>query len=165
MIRGYTNKQVSEMGFPTKDYDFPKEAGSFTGTLALKRWGRNGVLVCYFDTDDGEKVSLGVWSRHKKDRTYPPKNCDLDLASVEIGSRMRVEYDVRETGTSRMLEAEVLEEPEHARGDESESASGAEPEPEHAPVPEADDAQEPEPQAAPEPEPEDVGGEQDGDDQ
>lgn len=47
---------------PLEDYTFPSDAGSFTGTLTYRKWHRNKpALLCYFDTDDGNKYMLMVW--------------------------------------------------------------------------------------------------------
>ena len=59
--RGYGKPAIMEMGFPTKEYEFPETEGEFFGTLVIKKWNNKGGLICYFDTDDGRKLKLCVW--------------------------------------------------------------------------------------------------------
>jgi hypothetical protein len=102
--RGYSIKEVDEMGFPVWDYDFPAGRGEFAGTLVHKRWVPNHGLLCYFDTDNGEKYKLGVWYRQYCDpkQAYHPKYSDIDISGLTLGSRMRVTY-----GPSSTLETTI----------------------------------------------------------
>ncbi len=60
-----------KMGFPVWDYDYPADRGEFTGTLVHKRWVPKRGLVCYFDTDQGEKYKLGVWYYCRTEKYRP----------------------------------------------------------------------------------------------
>jgi hypothetical protein len=97
--RDYSIKEVDEMGFPVWDYDFPAGRGEFAGTLVHKRWVPNRGLVCYFDTDHAEKYKIGVWYRQYYDpKQDHPKNSDLDISELTLGSRMRVTFEPSKTG-------------------------------------------------------------------
>jgi hypothetical protein len=109
--RGFTKHQVMELGFPAKDYSFPEGTGLFSGTLVMKKWSNNRGLICYFDTDDGQKRKLCVWFRGDPEKTYRPRKSDLDISLVELGSRLRVGYAATKSGNSNWLTAEILEVP------------------------------------------------------
>ena len=109
MKRGYSKKELENLGFPTGEYSFPDTLGQTTATLTMKQWGKQNVLICYFDTDCGEKLKLCAWFSRNDARAYRPRNSDLDISYVEIGSRMNIAYDVTESGKSRFLDAEVLQ--------------------------------------------------------
>ena len=109
MVRGYSRLQVQGMeNFNRSDYSFPKTPGRGTGILTMKEWGNSRCLICYFDMDDGEKLMLSVWQERDSSRSYKPKNCDLDLTTVEIGSRMEIGYELTKSGKSRFLYANAL---------------------------------------------------------
>ena len=57
--RGYSKNQVREMEFPVKDYQFPEGAGSFTGELVMKKWGKRGALN-------------GLWDKVSRSCNLPP---------------------------------------------------------------------------------------------
>ena len=107
--RAFTNNQIKEMGFPDRDYSYPDAPGKAMATLVMKRWGRQNVLVCYFDADDGRKLMLSVWFNDKPTRCYRPKDGKLDMSYVEIGSRMYIEYDLNPAGHARFLKAELID--------------------------------------------------------
>ena len=109
MPRGYSKKEIVEMGFPSAEYKFPDDPGEKICTLTMKQWGKQDVLICYFDTENGEKLKLCVWFSRNDIRSYRPRNSDLDISYVELGSRMRVVYDLTASGKSRFLDAELLE--------------------------------------------------------
>ena len=108
MIRGYSKDHAIEMGYPLPDYRFPEQPGECDATLTLKVWGQRKDLLCYFDTNAGEKLLLCVWFSIDSSRSYRPRECDLDMSYVEIGSRMRIRYGLSESGKSRFLGAELL---------------------------------------------------------
>lgn len=97
------------MEFRCQDYQFPKGVGSFVGELVMKKWGKQRSLICYFDTKDGNAYKLCVWFSYEDERTYRPRQSDLDISMVEIGSILRVEYDESKSGKARWLKAEILE--------------------------------------------------------
>ena len=106
--RAYSKKEIEEMEFPVTDYLFPDTPGEATATLVMKQWGKQGVLICYFDTDDGRKLKLCVWFSRNDARSYRPRHSDLDLSYIGISSRMNIAYDLTASGKSRFLEAELL---------------------------------------------------------
>ncbi|MBE6971760.1 MAG: hypothetical protein E7446_06535 [Ruminococcaceae bacterium] len=109
--RGYSKRQVIEMGFPMADYDFPHGEGSFTGTLVMKRWNKQNGLICYFDTDDGYKYKLCVWFKHDEKRAYRPSKSDIDISYIEIGTRLTATYGLTRNGKSKWINVKVLEVP------------------------------------------------------
>lgn len=108
MKRAYTKKQLLELGFPAAEYHFPKESGEFTGTLIMKKWSDSSGLICYFETEYGEKVKLCVWFRTDPERTYRPAKSDLDLSMVELGAEICAKYTVTQKGKTRWEQAEIV---------------------------------------------------------
>ena len=107
--RGYSKNQVREMKFPVKDYQFPEGVGSFTGALVMKKWGKRGALICYFDTEDEKRYKICAWFNHKDVRSYRPLHSDVDVSLIEIGSVLKVEYDETASGNTRWVNVEILE--------------------------------------------------------
>ncbi len=101
-LRGYSKGQADTTGFNDYGYDFPKGSGRGTATLVMKRWAHKG-LVCYFDLDTGEKLMLTVW--RGRGCSYCPRESDVDMSFVEIGTRMEIAYDVDMRGKSVFLYA------------------------------------------------------------
>ena len=56
MIRGYSEDYAIEAGIPLSEYHFPADPGECDATLTMKIWGKHKNLLCYFDTDDGERL-------------------------------------------------------------------------------------------------------------
>jgi len=108
MPRGYGWRTFKASGFPGEEYSYPTESGAFAGELVMKRWGAKGSLVCYFDTDDGNKFTLCVWKGYDDSLSYRPENSDLDISELDLGCRMWVDYIVMENGWCRMMDALVL---------------------------------------------------------
>ena len=109
MIRGYSKDYAIKAGIPLSEYHFPAEPGECDATLTMKIWGKHKNLLCYFDTDEGERLLLCVWFSTADDRSYRPQNSDLDLSYVEIGSRLHIQYGISSSGKSQFLDAELLE--------------------------------------------------------
>ena len=61
MIRGYSKDYAMEAGIPLSEHHFPAEPGECDATLTMKIWGKHKNLLCYFDTDEGERLLLCVW--------------------------------------------------------------------------------------------------------
>lgn len=112
--RGYSKNQVIEMGFPAGNYSFPTGSGEFVGKLVMKKRGKQNSLICYFDTEDGSTYKLCVWFNPNEAHSYRPRQCDLDISRVEIGTILRVTYDETARGKTRWLKAESLEVRENA---------------------------------------------------
>jgi len=107
-VRGYNKKQVMEMEFPTTEYSFPESIGSFTGTLVMKKWTDKPALLCYFDTTDGEKLKLQVYWHSDNDRSYRPKNSDVDISEIQIGTALRVGYEKSKKGYTTWLTVKTV---------------------------------------------------------
>ena len=93
MIRAYCRDHVAEMGFSTKDYRPPTNAGECDVTLSMKEWGHRKDLICYLDTEDGEKLALCVEFSINSERCYRPPSCRLDLSYVQLESRLHIKFD------------------------------------------------------------------------
>lgn len=78
---------------PLDNYCYPNTDGSFTGTLSYRKWHpRKACLLCYFDTDDGEKLILPAWWQ-SWGISYSPKWTHLSFADDVIEeSRWYCEY-------------------------------------------------------------------------
>lgn len=107
--RGYSRRQVEEMGFPIQKYKFPRGKGAFVGELVMKKWGKRNSLICYFDARDGNSYKLCVWFNCKDERSYRPLRSKLDISMVQIGTVLRVEYDEAASGKTKWLTAEVTQ--------------------------------------------------------
>ena len=96
---------IREMA-PLNDYHHPEESGEFTGTLTFRCWHRNKpMLLCHFDTDDGQKIVLQVW-RQGWGICYSPAQTHINFADeVFDGSRWRCTYRKKENGYIRWLSA------------------------------------------------------------
>ena len=104
MIRAYCRDHISEMGFPTIDYRPPPHSGECNATLSMKAWGQRKELICYFDTEDNQKLALQVdFSIHPERRYRPPDSC-LDLSYVDLESHLHIKHD-----QMRILDAILLE--------------------------------------------------------
>ena len=93
MIRAYCKDHIAEMGFSTQDYRPPANPGQYDATLSMKEWGRRKELICYFDTDSGEKQALFVDFSIDPERCYRPANCRLDLSCVQLESYLHIQFD------------------------------------------------------------------------
>ncbi len=104
ITRGYSKNQISEMGFPKDEYQFPNQPGSFSRKLVMKEWG-NKNLICYFETDISGKYRLCVWWNPNDEKSYRPKNADNDFSNIEIGSNWTVTYEISKGGTTKWMSA------------------------------------------------------------
>ncbi len=100
---------IREMA-PLDDYHHPEETGEFTGTLTFRCWHKNKLmLLCHFDTDDGQKIVLQVW-RQDWGVCYSPSETHINFADeVFDGSRWRCTYRKKGNGYIRWLRAEPLD--------------------------------------------------------
>lgn len=94
---------------PLDDYSYPENTGEFIGTLVFRCWHRNKpMLLCYFDTDDGQNKLLPVW---KQDWgvSYSPAETHISFADeVFNGGRWRRIYRKKDNGYIRWLQAEPI---------------------------------------------------------
>ncbi len=107
MKRAYTRREIYEMGFPQKEYDFPEkeEGDTFIGTLIMKKWTDRNGLLCYFDCDNGEKYKIYIWPRND----YKPRDSELDISYVELGTKLKVDYIMSKKGRTNWVNAEIVE--------------------------------------------------------
>ena len=87
--RAYSWQQFVDSGFDGREYKFLDEAGTFTATLACKRWNRHRNLIAYLDFDDGRKILTSAWQREQYH----------GLPELPIGSRVRVIFKESAGGT------------------------------------------------------------------
>ena len=103
-----SQKEADEMGFPSSDYLFPSDGNTFTGTLILKKWSKTKALICYFDTDSGEKLKLCVWFSGDDTRTYRPKRSDINFKEVNLNTKWEVTYLITKSGKTMWLTADQI---------------------------------------------------------
>lgn len=99
---------ISSEGY-RKAYRDEIEAGSYTGVLQAKAWGRAACLHCYFDIPEiGKKVRLTCWRNHGSyDRKYMPVNCCIDFSEIGIeGGRYHIEVAIGKTGKMKFMNAQ-----------------------------------------------------------
>jgi len=102
-----SEKEADEMGFPYADYQFPPDGDSFTGTLVFKKWAKKTAsLICYFDTDGGEKLKLCVWFSGDDSRTYRPKRSDVNMKEADLNTKWAVTYLITKNGKTVWLTAD-----------------------------------------------------------
>ena len=102
-----TYEEFKEQDFSAAYYPFPDEAGAAIARLVLKRLGKENI-ICYFEGEDGEKFKLAVWWNKLESRAYRPRDSDLDMAEVEIGTEFDVSWDITHSGKARFLAAEPV---------------------------------------------------------
>ena len=100
--------EADEMGFLSSEYLFPSNGSTFTGTLIFKKWSKTKALVCYFDTDSGEKLKLCVWFSGDDTRTYRPKRTDINFKEVTLNTKWKVTYLITKSGKTMWLTAEEI---------------------------------------------------------
>lgn len=93
-----TNEERENINW--REYKYPKEAGSFTGTLKYRIWDRkNPCLVCLFETDNGEEIALRAWQRNSSGVAYSPKKSSINFnEDVRDGSRWTCEWNMSKSG-------------------------------------------------------------------
>lgn len=100
----YTTKEEREH-LPLKEYSFPKEAGSFQGTLDFRIWSkRTPALHCYFTTKEGMKICLPLYYENN----YCPKKEGPSFTEAEDGTLWECEYVMSRNGTTRWMKAKRL---------------------------------------------------------
>lgn len=108
MMRAFTENQVAEMRFPISEFVFPEGDGGFTATLVMKKWSKNNALLCYFETDCGNKFKLILWNHPVTQQKYRPKNSDTDISHLPFNSKVKVVYQQDSKGNTLWNEVEVL---------------------------------------------------------
>ena len=101
-------KEADDMGFPSADYHFPPDGSSFTGTLIFKKWSKYKSLVCYFETDSGEKLKLCAWFSGNDAKTYRPKKSDVNMKEVKLNTRWSITYLITKSGKTMWLTADQI---------------------------------------------------------
>ena len=106
----YSQNQADDIGFPYFDYEFPNGGGTFTGTLVFKKWSKKAStsLICYFDTDDGEKLKMCVWFSYDDERTYRPKQSDVDMKKAELNTKWQISHSISRSGKTIWLTADPI---------------------------------------------------------
>ena len=91
---------------PLHFFEFPTEAGSFTGTLEYRAWHtKKPCLVCYFITDDEVCYKLFAWFNND----YSPRKSGISFADdVVNGSRWKCEFEISPNGSATWLTAEEV---------------------------------------------------------
>ena len=124
-VKGYSKKQVEELGFPRNEYQFPEYTGTFKGLLVMKEWGKRN-LICYFDTENHERYKLCVWFDYNDSKSYKPRKSDIDFTTAELNTVWMVAFAISKSGTTAWMTAEPLDiadlSPVMPRGDEMSSS-------------------------------------------
>lgn len=107
--RCYTVVDMVDMGFCRRLYSFPEEPGAKFATLVMKEWGKNINVICYFDTDDGQKIMLSAYRDGKKGEIYTPKESAIDMSYAPLGSRWKIQYTLDKKNRTKWLVAEPIE--------------------------------------------------------
>lgn len=103
-----SQNQADDMGFPSADYSFPSDGDTFTGKLVFKKWSKQPSLICYFDTDNSEKLKLCVWFSGNDKYTYRPKKSDVNMKEVDVNTKWKVTYLITKSGKTMWLTADEL---------------------------------------------------------
>lgn len=108
MQRAYTQNQINDMEFPVSDYDFPEDEGDFTGTLIMKKWSKNQGIICYFVTDCGKRLKICVWNHRLPERKYRPRESNVDISHLPLGSKLEVEYTLSKKGKTEWNDVDII---------------------------------------------------------
>ena len=100
-----SRRQFRETKFNELDYEFNTQPGEFVATIDCKRWGKRKKLITYMTFADGRRVVAPAWPRSRYE----------GLASMEVGSKIRVLYEANRNGTL-CIRRVVLLESEISRG-------------------------------------------------
>ena len=100
--RGYVPSDLEEMGFDVNQYPFPSEAGETTATLVMRKWGKRCNLICYFDTDDGQKLKLIAYRDDRKGGKYTTRENDICMSRQPLGSRWKIKYTITARGNIKV---------------------------------------------------------------
>jgi len=95
---------------PLDEYSYPTNSGEFTGILVFRCWHPNNkMLLCYFDTDDGQQLKLPVWWQ-SWGVNYAPAETHINFVDeVMDGSRWRCVYQKKANGYIRWRRAEPVD--------------------------------------------------------
>lgn len=96
-----SRRQFRETKFNEADYKFNTEPGEFVAAIDCKRWGKRKKLITYMTFADGRKIVALTWPRSRYE----------GLASIEVGSKIRVLYKENRSGTLCVRRAVLLAEP------------------------------------------------------
>ncbi|MGM9659506.1 MAG: hypothetical protein ACI3WQ_02795 [Faecousia sp.] len=93
-----SRRQFRESKFDETDYKFNTQPGEFVATVDCKRWGKRKKLITYMTFADGRKIVAPTWPRSRYE----------GLAGIEVGSKIRVLYEVNRSGTLCVRRAVLL---------------------------------------------------------
>lgn len=93
-IYAYSEKNFKKIGFNAKEYGYSNSDGLFTGKLMCKKWGKHSNIIAFVDMDNGNKIVFA---------TYKHPDCYLGLENIDIGERIKVEFDQSYEGRMRVV--------------------------------------------------------------
>lgn len=97
------------INFGISDYEYLETPGEYAAILRHRAWGNKGSLACCFETDDGTKFRLYVWSNVNKDGLhYCPKKSSIDFRYVKDGTRWKITAALTRTGKVKWDLAEQI---------------------------------------------------------
>lgn len=77
-----SRRQFRESEFDDSGYQFNLQSGEFVATIDCKRWGKRKKLITYMTFEDGRRIVAPTW----------PRSSYEGLASMEVGSKIRIIY-------------------------------------------------------------------------
>ncbi len=97
-----TKDEVVEFGL--KDYKLLIGEGEFIGNLDFKHWGKKCNLICYFTTEQKEKVKLIVYRDNNENYTINK----IDFKVAELETIWKCTYGLTKNGYSRWKKADLI---------------------------------------------------------
>lgn len=84
------------------EYVFPTHSGKFIGTLICKKKLENkDCLMCYFLSDDNEKIVLSIWKNNKTGKYSPEKSSVCFMNDIKENTQWDCEYTVKKSSTGK----------------------------------------------------------------
>ena len=106
--RAYTKNEIYCNNFDYKNYSFPVKANEVEAILVMKQWGRKMNLICYFQTTENKKIKLCAYVQRGLNGRYSPRESDIDMSQVLLGTRWKIKYSIGKTGTTIWNSAQII---------------------------------------------------------
>lgn len=106
--RACTKNDIYCINFDYKSYNFPLQANEVDAILVMKQWGRKMNLICYFQTTENNKIKLCAYVQRDLNGRYSPRESDIDMSQISLGTKMRIKYSIGKTGVSIWNNAQIL---------------------------------------------------------
>ena len=106
--RACTKNDIYCINFDYKSYNFPLQANEVDAILVMKQWGRKMNLICYFQTTENNKIKLCAYVQRDLNGRYSPRESDIDMSQISLGTKRRIKYSIGKTGVSIWNNAQIL---------------------------------------------------------